>query len=112
MPSPHGATTARGPLGEAFRAFVDPAIHDQPPATRRRRGRTVEDEAVTVYLLGYLKKGNWSDKSFMAHPQSGYVQYTTLLTRDGVCKSDRVLDCSANKQPESQIVRCNRLASG
>ncbi|KAH9917473.1 uncharacterized protein B0H18DRAFT_883771, partial [Fomitopsis serialis] len=41
--------TCRGPLDEAFRAFVDPMVHDQPPAIRRRQGRIVEDEATTVY---------------------------------------------------------------
>ncbi|KAH9926055.1 uncharacterized protein B0H18DRAFT_876799, partial [Fomitopsis serialis] len=41
--------TCRGPLDEAFRVFVDPTVHDQPPAIRQRRGRIVEDEAVTVY---------------------------------------------------------------
>ncbi|EPS95521.1 hypothetical protein FOMPIDRAFT_1108758, partial [Fomitopsis schrenkii] len=41
--------TSDEPLEESFRAFVDPAAHDRPPAIRRRAGRTVEQERRTVY---------------------------------------------------------------
>ncbi|KAH9838264.1 uncharacterized protein C8Q71DRAFT_682019, partial [Rhodofomes roseus] len=44
--------TSRGHVTEAFRAFVDPNVHDEPPAIRARRGRIVEDEAVTAYVVG------------------------------------------------------------
>ncbi|KAH9911756.1 uncharacterized protein B0H18DRAFT_891831, partial [Fomitopsis serialis] len=45
------SVTSRGNITEAFRAFVDTTVHDAPPAIRRRPGRTVAEEAETVYLL-------------------------------------------------------------
>ncbi|KAH9829014.1 uncharacterized protein C8Q71DRAFT_718783, partial [Rhodofomes roseus] len=44
--------TERGSIMEAMRVFVDPSVHDEPPAIRARAGRIVEDEAVTAYLVG------------------------------------------------------------
>ncbi|KAH9839738.1 uncharacterized protein C8Q71DRAFT_695073, partial [Rhodofomes roseus] len=44
--------TTRGPLEEAFRVFVNPDTHDNPPAIRERRGRIVNDGEVTAYVHG------------------------------------------------------------
>ncbi|KAH9839014.1 uncharacterized protein C8Q71DRAFT_683262, partial [Rhodofomes roseus] len=41
--------TSRGPVMEAVRVFVDPRVHDEPPAIRARSGRVVNDEEVTAY---------------------------------------------------------------
>ncbi|EPS96544.1 hypothetical protein FOMPIDRAFT_1130197, partial [Fomitopsis schrenkii] len=41
--------TSDEPLEESLRVFVDPAVHDHPPAIRRRAGRTVAQEARTIY---------------------------------------------------------------
>ncbi|KAH9834578.1 uncharacterized protein C8Q71DRAFT_687641, partial [Rhodofomes roseus] len=44
--------TTRGPVEEAFRVFVDPEVHEKPPAIRERRGRIVPKEGVTAYVSG------------------------------------------------------------
>lgn len=44
--------THRAPIHEAFRVFVDPAVHDKPPAIRQRRGRIVHEETHRVVIVG------------------------------------------------------------
>ncbi|TFY53337.1 hypothetical protein EVJ58_g9508 [Rhodofomes roseus] len=44
--------TNRGPIMEAFRVFVDPSVHNEPPAIRARPGRVILEEAITVYIVG------------------------------------------------------------
>ncbi|KAH9914293.1 uncharacterized protein B0H18DRAFT_865532, partial [Fomitopsis serialis] len=46
------SVTARGTVTEAFRTFVDPEVHNAPPAIRRRPGQQVQEEASTVVILG------------------------------------------------------------
>ena len=53
--------TSDSPLGEAFRAFVDPSAHERPPAIRRRPGRSVPQEACTVYILENARQPAPSD---------------------------------------------------
>ncbi|EPS94061.1 hypothetical protein FOMPIDRAFT_1104305, partial [Fomitopsis schrenkii] len=40
--------TQKGDLSTAFRVFVDPAVHDEPPAIRRARGRIVTAETCVI----------------------------------------------------------------
>ena len=49
------SVTSDAPIEEAFRAFVDPMTHDRPPALRKRPGRTVLQEACTVYILEEMR---------------------------------------------------------
>ena len=43
--------TQRGDLSSAFRAFVDPSVHKEPPATHRSRGRIVTAESCMVNIV-------------------------------------------------------------
>ncbi|KAH9837260.1 uncharacterized protein C8Q71DRAFT_707100, partial [Rhodofomes roseus] len=71
--------TSRGHIAEAFRVFVDPRVHDEPPAIRAKRGRIVEDEAVTAYIVEsvaqvHLPRGTDPmplDHGFVFYPDSG-----------------------------------------
>ncbi|TFY58490.1 hypothetical protein EVJ58_g6390 [Rhodofomes roseus] len=67
--------TTRGPLQEAFRAFVDPSVHDKPPAIREKRGRIVNEEGVTVYIQGRLKKALIPDETLRRRQGAGFVAY-------------------------------------
>lgn len=44
--------TQSGDLGQAIRVFVDPSVHDEPPASRRARGRVVTAESCVVHIVG------------------------------------------------------------
>ncbi|EPT02326.1 hypothetical protein FOMPIDRAFT_1118617, partial [Fomitopsis schrenkii] len=46
------SVTEREGLSKAFRIFVDPTVHDKPPAMRPKRGIQVQEEETTVYLVG------------------------------------------------------------
>ena len=50
--------TQHGDLSEAFRAFVDPHVHDEPPAVRRARGRIVTAETCVMNIVtGTVNQG-------------------------------------------------------
>ena len=66
------SVTSDSPAEEAFRAFVDPATHDRPPAIRRRPGRTVQQEACEVYILEGRKQ--LSQQGNAAKPSIGFAK--------------------------------------
>ncbi|EPS95585.1 hypothetical protein FOMPIDRAFT_48592 [Fomitopsis schrenkii] len=54
--------TQRGELENAFRVFVDPAVHNEPPATRRARGRIVNDETTKIHIVGRQKNSPLTER--------------------------------------------------
>ncbi|EPS94214.1 hypothetical protein FOMPIDRAFT_1134770 [Fomitopsis schrenkii] len=78
--------TERGDLDIAFRAFVDPRIHDEPPAVRRATGRVVTAEACTMYIVGQPGEGAPAGTGFASCERGGIrsplVQPTIDSERD------------------------------
>ncbi|EPS93198.1 hypothetical protein FOMPIDRAFT_1136675, partial [Fomitopsis schrenkii] len=50
------SVTERDGISKAFRIFVDPTVHERPPAMRPERGIQIQEETTTVYIAGGINK--------------------------------------------------------
>ncbi|EPS94794.1 hypothetical protein FOMPIDRAFT_25316, partial [Fomitopsis schrenkii] len=100
------SVTERGGISEAFRIFVDPSMHDKPPAVRRKRGIQVNEEAATIYIIGSKDKeaeANDGDARKGNAPPRGYAYKTNGHAMNGEAKPDTETQC-ANPRPLGEIL--------
>ncbi|TFY52956.1 hypothetical protein EVJ58_g9721 [Rhodofomes roseus] len=88
------SVTTRGPIHEAFRVFVDPSVHDMPPAVRERRGRIVNEEEVTAYISGPLKRSLIPQVAQKRQQGAGFIAYAR---QTGECTWVRPDETQVNK---------------
>ncbi|KAH9829847.1 uncharacterized protein C8Q71DRAFT_717677, partial [Rhodofomes roseus] len=89
-------------LMEAFRVFVDPKVHDEPPAMRARSGRIVSEEAGTVYIEGPVNRkrlppgsrpmpSNMGFVHFPATPEHSMLVIPATGQKDVLCQQGEVI---------------------
>ncbi|KAH9836137.1 uncharacterized protein C8Q71DRAFT_708925, partial [Rhodofomes roseus] len=81
--------TLRGGVAEAFRVFTDAPTLNNPPAIRQKVGRTVEQEASTVYVIAVSPPPSTRDPNEQLPHEMGFTSYGTGNPRNNLIRAPK-----------------------